>query len=313
MTQHKNDVARTYALWEAWERMHQDPPRLLYHYTSAEGLLGMLEGHQLWATNVRFMNDTTELGYGIGLVREVLQEPATGRAPRRAASRRVTRQNREDILAMLADTEANTKHFAVCFCENGDLLSQWRGYGALGSGFAVGLHGKKLCDFTAPFLPGAPPNLGVILRRVIYDTRIQKSLVRKWIKCVDGGVSAQAAFPILRMLYECLVCFKDPGFREEREWRLIQQGRVGGDDICKESFRAREGRIVTYLPLSFPSRPETSSARKPAGSNFPVAAITYGPTVDDEAAGHALRALVKHHGFDPRKLTVKSSVIPFST
>ena len=50
-----------------------------------------------------------------------------------------------------------------------------------------------------------------------------------------------------------------------------------------------------------------------AGSNFPVAAITYGPTVDDEAAGHALRALVKHHGFDPRKLTVKPSVIPFST
>jgi hypothetical protein len=313
MTQHKSDVARIYALWQAWERMHQDPPRLLYHYTSAEGLLGMLEGRQLWATNVRFMNDTTELGYGIGQVREVLQEPVTRRGRRHPRSERASRQNREDILAMLADTEANTKHFAVCFCENGDLLSQWRGYGALGSGFAVGLHGKKLCDFTAPFLPGAPPNLGVILRRVIYDMRIQKSLVRRWIKYIDAGADAQAAFPILRMLYECLVCFKDPGFKEEREWRLIQQGRVGGDDICKESFRAREGRIVTYLPLSFPSRAEARSARKPAGSNFPVAAITYGPTVDDVAAGHALRALVKHHGFDPRKLTVKSSVIPFST
>src|SRR5712671_6860096 len=113
MTQPRSDVARIYAVWQAWERMHRDPPRLLYHYTSADGLLGMLEGRQLWATNVRFMNDTSELGYGIGLVREVLREPAPRHVRRGAASQRASRQNREWILAMLADTHANTKHFAV--------------------------------------------------------------------------------------------------------------------------------------------------------------------------------------------------------
>ena len=316
MTHRRTDAARANALWVAWERRHQDPPRLLYHYTSAEGLLGMLEGRQLWATNVRFMNDTTELGYGINLVREVLQEPATRRARRTARTRTAGKHGRSDILSLLADTEVNTKHFAVCFCENGDLLSQWRGYGALGSGFAIGLESRKLGRFAAPFLPESrmgPESLGVILRKVIYDPRVQKPLVRKWIACVDSATDPEGAFPAFRMLYECLVCFKDPGFQEEREWRLIQQGRVGGNDICKESFRASAGRIVSYLPLTFPLLASTRATGKPPINDFPAGAITYGPTVDDEAAGHALRALVKHHGFDPRRLTVRPSVIPFST
>src|SRR2546423_10494745 len=72
--QFQSPQIRVHALQAAWDRLHQDSPRLLYHYTSADGLLGMLQGRQLWATNVRFMNDTSELAYGIRLVREVLQE-----------------------------------------------------------------------------------------------------------------------------------------------------------------------------------------------------------------------------------------------
>jgi hypothetical protein len=34
---------------------------LLYHYTDAKGLHGILETEQLWASSYQFLNDATEL------------------------------------------------------------------------------------------------------------------------------------------------------------------------------------------------------------------------------------------------------------
>jgi hypothetical protein len=60
-------------LFDAWEARHRGGPAILYHYTAADGLLGMLQSHQIWATNVRFINDRSELDYGINLVCRVFE------------------------------------------------------------------------------------------------------------------------------------------------------------------------------------------------------------------------------------------------
>src|SRR5882724_8885709 len=65
--------AVTPRLTEEWVSLHRRRPRYLYHYTNAQGLLGMLESKRIWATNSRFMNDPTEIGYAIRLVREVME------------------------------------------------------------------------------------------------------------------------------------------------------------------------------------------------------------------------------------------------
>ena len=54
--------------------LHAKRPRVLYHYTDAAGLLGMLKSQRVWATNTRFLNDPTEGDYAAAVVREVLQE-----------------------------------------------------------------------------------------------------------------------------------------------------------------------------------------------------------------------------------------------
>jgi len=33
----------------------------VYHYTSAEGVAGIISNHGIWMSNTAFMNDTTEL------------------------------------------------------------------------------------------------------------------------------------------------------------------------------------------------------------------------------------------------------------
>ena len=45
----------------------------LYHYTSNQGLVGILESQKLWATNYSFLNESSELNYGMKLSIELLE------------------------------------------------------------------------------------------------------------------------------------------------------------------------------------------------------------------------------------------------
>jgi hypothetical protein len=44
-------------------------PARVYHYTSTDGLLGILDSGHLWATDLRYLNDTSELHFGRSLTR----------------------------------------------------------------------------------------------------------------------------------------------------------------------------------------------------------------------------------------------------
>src|SRR5271166_470667 len=124
------------------------PPPVLYHYTSAQGLAGIIPptswniGHpdvdtklegaaQLQASDVRFMNDSQELQFGASIFERRFRAAATDQA---------IPANVRALVQRLADTVSHTelfgmglRCFAACFNGSGDLLSQWRGY-AGGSG-----------------------------------------------------------------------------------------------------------------------------------------------------------------------------------
>jgi hypothetical protein len=52
--------------------MVQPPPETLYHYTTQDGLLGIIQSRSLWATNVSYMNDSTEFDLFLGLLKDRL-------------------------------------------------------------------------------------------------------------------------------------------------------------------------------------------------------------------------------------------------
>ncbi|HEY7170457.1 MAG TPA: DUF2971 domain-containing protein [Vicinamibacterales bacterium] len=318
-------------VWTAWEALHEKPPATLYHYTTADGLIGILQSRQIWATNVRFMNDTSELAYGIRMVRAIFDEVGRQAADRGIRQARLFGFVSEGIVAMLDDAERNTKHYAVSFCGNGNLLSQWRGYGQAGGGFALGIASSALRNFEAEILPNPPVDpalLGVFLRKVIYEPQVQQQLVRGWVAFLvrwldsrrassddtpEALWASEEANAVARLLYEALVCFKHPGFAEEEEWRLIQQGRIGRQDVCKVTFRARSGRIVSFSPLTFRSTAGQRGNGESPRNDFPLSAVTFGPTLDGEAAERALRLLLESLGFDAGQVQIDPSGIPFAT
>jgi hypothetical protein len=59
------------------------PPTHLSHYTSADGLMGIIKSRALFATNISFMNDLTEIDHAFDYVSNLQwTQPYRRRFPR---------------------------------------------------------------------------------------------------------------------------------------------------------------------------------------------------------------------------------------
>ena len=97
---------------------------LLYHYAGCETLWKILESDSFFARNIRFSNDANEYKTG----REILKKYID--------SRNDLDVGQKECIQKQID-ENPMQYFMVCFCEDGNLLSQWRGYAQ--NGVSIGL------------------------------------------------------------------------------------------------------------------------------------------------------------------------------
>ena len=192
-----------------------------------------------------------------------------------------------------------------------------RGYGAVGGGYALGFIGKHTGSQEGTSFDKPEP----ILRKVIYDRRTQERLVSDWLKGLSmleqarrkkpGQIKAlqrsNEAWGTFNMfLSECLNCFKDPAYREEQEWCIIQFGRTGRQDVIKASFRPGGERIVLYVELDF--RP----VKGPYQGKLPIRLICYGPTLEPRVTERSLQLLCEAYSYNERRLTIQRSGVPFN-
>ena len=97
-----------------------------WHYTDANGLLGILGTSQFRFGDVQFLNDATERTYGIRLLKRALTQYAKGAA---------------FLETMIGSMTINTwpyRVYACSFSGAGESISQWQRYGADGFGYCVG-------------------------------------------------------------------------------------------------------------------------------------------------------------------------------
>lgn len=146
------------------------PSSLIYHYTNASGLKGILESKHIFATNTRYLNDLSEINYGKGLgetiVRSRLESERacllawtdellrkdTDKAKASARTEYDSQIDQKSIAFNILDSLLklmfnvplfDRDYYASSFCEAGDLLSQWRGYANRGGGYAIGICVKR--------------------------------------------------------------------------------------------------------------------------------------------------------------------------
>src|SRR5450755_2950832 len=151
-------------------------PSVLYHYTDANGLLGILQSRKLWASDVMYLNDSKEIHYGHGLglafIQQFREDSMVYRSLRRGLG----------YLSSMIN-EANVNDYIVSFCAKPDLLSQWRAYGRNGTGFAIGFDRSVLDSVIAPM---DYHNMIASLFPIVYGEALQAEAVYR--VCNGGAV-----------------------------------------------------------------------------------------------------------------------------
>jgi Protein of unknown function (DUF2971) len=280
-----------------WDRIQGDAPDLLYHYTDVAGLIGICSSGSLWATNLRFMNDAKELAHSWKLMLKVLAE-AKNKAGFPAQLELIDEIERTAMAGWVGYPD----FYATSFTANGDLLSQWRGYGSSGGGYAIGFDAARLISPPSPY-----PQPDRFLNRVIYEEETQLRVLRataeKMLELfakVDPSspemTGARARlFAALGEVVGFVFSFKDPAWSEEQEWRsvyVLPEGELDGVD-----FRPDGGIAVPYVTLAIGTDPD---------ARLPIREIVQGPRLDNETGVGSLELLMASNGYSDVKITVSS-------
>lgn len=238
---------------------------VLFHYTTADGLAGIASSSTVWATDAEFLNDAQELEFGRAQMVDAMLSAADELSPeseavarddwddcRKAAgcSAGFIRSAVAEISKRACDGAVDARPFwavyVACFCEQGDLLSQWRGYAAAG-GFALGFDKSAL----AGALVDVDQRPLARLTQVTYGRGAVEPVVRSVISAIDteprGLPDAFGCLEAANTILPALAGLKHDAFREECEWRLIVMGERSGEPV-----RFRPGQIspTPYLELT---------------------------------------------------------------
>jgi hypothetical protein len=306
----------------------------LFHYTNANGLIGIFDSGEIWNTAYYCANDEQEMSAGSGVLSPLFRE--------RAHLLRKSHDQRSDLFArrgvdimnyadsfeqhLTALAMSSLVAYITCFYKpsgkedfHHGLLSQWRGYGADG-GYALQFSRSRLLK--AIKHANSADDINYDLDDIYYSS--DNSLKHK---VLDHGVSFldeferyldELAMPIdlsqttirnpiydllkgpLIPLLRYLVCTKNGHFAEERECRLslIQPTAVGQGFRPVKRF-SRNGLAVAY----------TATPKESFDVLGAVDWILLGPGTRMGARVKAITELVKHSG---RKIAVRPSHIPFT-
>lgn len=263
----------------------------LYHYTDAKGLLGIIENKKIWATHIRYLNDTREFSHSIELAERILADRDFPGADELG----------EDDLSKLGYFTGHTAKydsFVASFSEQHDDLSQWRAYSRNGAGFNIRFQ-PDLLDLKA--------QEGLTrLYRCIYCEEEQECELRgiysraasrlRDAQCDEGQghVLAEFAAEFLRKA----ATLKHPAFEPEKEWRLATV--VFPDDSAGVECRPGPSMLVPYIEIDLASSDE---------GECPISGVCIGPSAHQELSAQAIKRYLDSHGLPD--VDVGQSKIPF--
>jgi hypothetical protein len=266
-----------------------DEPDVLYHYTSVEVACKILESRKVWASDVYFLNDASEVEYGAGVVSEGVH--SCSGIPE--AIHKLLQAGPHGERSRLMRTATDWPMHAFCLCKKEDSLSQWRAYGRSGGGVAIGFRKARLHEIRADGQPHSP-------FRIVYKKDEQLKALNEPISIVrdiSGRISSDCLDPTefwLTVLSELALFafrFKNPAFREEEEWRLFWF-----HDKQNVKFRLASDRktLIPYIEAEF--GPDA------------VCKIVQGPLARPEMGERSLKAFLK--AADYGHVEVTASEIP---
>lgn len=192
----------------------------IQYYCSSSTFLSIIKKSEIWLTSLDHSNDRLEGRWAINEYLSLFDRRDQNR--RRGAQLDVERALSERVV------------LGMCFSEERDLLSQWRGYADEGRGVCLTFCTQVLRDMVEKLQTAVP---GLNLRKVSYESIAINGLPKNFyevfqegIENFSIGVNGTGGFSralsaeqrerenkLIARLFE----HKNPAFQEEKEWRFF--------------------------------------------------------------------------------------------
>jgi hypothetical protein len=237
---------------------------LLWHYTTPEGLTGIIESNSLWATDVFYLNDSSEFMHGINIAREIIKKKISSLGG--DEKKRLERFDK-DLSFIGPDHKRPVYVCSLSKAENE--LSQWRAYCREG-GFSIGFPHQGLVD--------AMKGQRFELKECVYynseQQKIIKHLINSQVMPYIKNPEQFSRIPCTEQMISSIVCggsnkflselsstcstLKHPSFEREKELRLVFDHRYAFEkdendkNKIRPKFRAKKGLIIPYISIKLP-------------------------------------------------------------
>jgi len=266
------------------------PPDRLYHYTSPAGLIGIAKSKSLWATHVKFLNDSKELDFAVDAAKYQLSlfiDPTED-------GKNFSEKEKELFTQMSNHAgRASTGIYVASLTEERDLLSQWRAYCPDAGGYCIGFSSEQLVSMTKYqrfFLsPCVYGNGNGIVVEIIYHY-LNKFRQQMQDRKLDSKEIKDIGVEFARELSRFGAILKHKSFEEEKEWRLISMPHA----INNPALLHRPGKssVIPYLnfELANNNHPDLVRSRKKDSL-----VVVVGPTRDQSSTVYAIQSLGYAH------------------
>ena len=256
----------------------------LIHYTNADGLLGILNSKEIWATDATYLNDYQELLYAKRMIADYLQvlcdhsqwEPDFKIT---SGEKKLMRT----YVRLFRTLRYIPEVFVASFSRAYDSLSQWREYG--GYNVAVSSAALRSCAHRVQGL----------LVRCVYRESMQMDLVKLLVREMILEYRKREDDDFLREhMVANLLCrlgslLKHPSFEEEAEWRIVMPY---SPELDRVEFRRSGRRVVPYVKV------DIEEALKTRVDNPTLPKIGMGPGSDGVTDFTVRRLTKKTLGFE---------------
>lgn len=232
----------------------------LYHYCSTETFVSIITNKSIRLSSLTMSNDSKEGE----LIKEHLM-----RAARESGLYPIVLGNLERALQF---TYEMFDGLGFCLSENGDLLSQWRGYADDGRGISIGFNSEYLSSLSSA--RSSRNEFAFNLCQILYDPSKQAEIANEHLEALKplfergafrsmtgsllAPISEEEKTDIKKATEEAYLVtlkamlrmfeIKHPAFAEELEWRLISISTKNPDNQ-NNRFRACGDKIVPYVEI----------------------------------------------------------------
>jgi len=276
-------------------------PPTLYHYTSMDGLLGIVGTGNIWATNILYLNDASESQQIWNFVLQRLRK-------RLKIADKATSERLSEILHLGEQRRASTD-FVASFSEEKDLLSQWRAYCADGKGVSIGFNSKALwSQWVADPCGGESAFVGNQLSKVRYlpddsDATLDEEIDSLFSQSIFG-TNVPLGQEFVAWLSVISARYKHEAFQEEKEWRVVMM--KPHKPMPHQRFRPGKSTLIPYIEVEL----NRALNYAPLPDYF-IKEVVICPTLHKALSKEAVQNLFVSKGHS--EVEVRLSSIPYRT